>query len=131
LATSILLHVTSCAIESERRNSGAGDRQICSIVALLSVPDEFDGRRVRTFGYLSSGEEFRALFLTRADAELGIFANSIEIDTGNSAVPRELWERWNESYVMIEGRFDADSAMHFGPTTGTIEAVSALSPVRQ
>jgi len=103
LAVPLLLALLSQPQAARSDGEKDSDKPLrCSIVRLLANPDQYDGRKVRTFGYLVLESENKALYLSEADAAAGIHANAVWLE---GALPEALGSK----YVMIEGYFDSKS----------------------
>lgn len=126
LQVSLSLWLHACDAPQDRDNPVANP----SVVALLSVPDSFNGRTVRVVGILLVDFELSALFLGSDDAEARVFQNSIWVDLAGYTGPLE---GLSGARVEVEGRFDATSHGHLGGWIGEIREVQSIrryGPIR-
>jgi hypothetical protein len=80
-----------------------GDVVLLSLVALLSRPQDFDGKAVQVAGYGHFEFEGNALYLHREDLERSVVTNSIRLD-----VPEDRhFAPLNDQYVIVGGVFRA------------------------
>jgi hypothetical protein len=97
-----------------------------SLVALLSSPESYSGKRVRTAGVMRVGFEHSALYLTKEQAELGIIANSVWLNLGAYS---EDGEELSGRYVEVVGIFDPGDKGHLRGWTASTGDISSLIPL--
>jgi hypothetical protein len=93
-----------------------------SIIAMIARPRDFDGKLVRTIGFVSCQFEGTALFVSREDWLHAISKNGVSLETPE--------ERCNRSgvdlnYGLVEGRFSASNLGHKSALSGAL-AVTRL-----
>lgn len=96
-----------------------------SIVQLIATPERFDGKMIRVIGFLHLEFEGNALYLHETDFCHSISANAVWVAVGWP--PKDEQMARSNSYVLLEGRFDAQSKGHFGMFSGSIRDVSRLN----
>jgi len=96
-----------------------------SLVQLIAEPEAFDGRYVKIIGFLHLEFEGDAIWLHREDCEHRIYKNGLWVHTGQVLRPADA--RYNDRYVMIVGRFDAQKHGHLGLWSGEINSISRVS----
>jgi hypothetical protein len=80
-----------------------GSPVLVSLVALLSRPEDFDGKAVQVVGYGHLEFEGNALYLHQEDCERGLVTNSIRL-----ALPGDgPFLPFNDRYVIVAGVFRA------------------------
>ena len=73
------------------------------LIRILASPDNYDGKRVVTEGYLHLGFESSSLFLSKSDFDNLLTQNSIAI-----VVPDDIRtnaDMYSDQYVKVAGRF--------------------------
>jgi len=71
------------------------------MVALVAVPERYDGKFVRTHGFLSIEFEGDALYLHEEDYRHGLTKNSLALRLSKSQ--RQQFKSLSLKYVVIEG----------------------------
>ena len=101
-----------------------GDVMLLSLVALLSRPQDFDGKAVQVAGYGHFEFEGNALYLHREDLERGVVTNSIRLD-----VPEDdPFLPFNDQYVIVAGVFRATPGQG-AIRSGTLTALFRYDPL--
>ena len=90
-----------------------------SIIQLLANPDEYDGKSVRLVGYIHFEFEGAGIYFHKEDLDQGIYRNGFWV----SLAPGFSSDQCQDSYVLIEGVFDAKSTGHMGLWSGTVRSV--------
>jgi hypothetical protein len=96
------------------------------LVRLLANPTDYDGKLVRTYGFLVLEFEQSALYLGRDDARAGVLANALWL-VGAKERFDSLGLSGSKKYVMIEGVFDAEDTGHMGMFSGAIRSVNRVA----
>jgi hypothetical protein len=97
-----------------------------SIVELIANPRLFDGKRVRTIGYIHFEFEGNGLYLHKEDYEHRIHANGVWVSfAGNLQVGK-----CQDRYALVEGAFKAGERGHMGLWSGTIADITRCMPWR-
>ena len=91
-----------------------------SLVALIAQPDLYHGHHVRVKGFYRNEFEGTGIYLHREDYEQGLAKNGLWVH--RSSAEHDL------SYVLIEGRFDAEMTGHLGLWSGSIDDVTRMIP---
>lgn len=95
-----------------------------SLVQLVVLPAEFEGRKVRVQGFCRFVFEEQSLYLHREDAELLNTANAVWLDT------KERHEGLNGTFVRVEGTFTRKDHGHLGLWPGALVQITRLERVR-
>ena len=102
----------------------------CSMVALLSNPERYDGKIIQTEGVLLIAFESDSIWLSKEHLRAGVVANSIGI------VPpykdQEFYagmRRLTGTYVLIEGRFHKGNRREIGAPRGAIKEITRVIPL--
>ncbi len=90
-----------------------------SMRRLLDYPEEYDGKRIATIGFLQLQFEGNALFLTEDDQVKRNYKNGIAIESASR--PKMSL---NLRYVRVEGTFYAKAYGHRGRWSGEIKNIS-------
>jgi hypothetical protein len=99
-----------------------------SLIALIARPELYDGRRVRTVGFVHFEFEGNTLYVSREDYDNAIAKNGLWIDPppgfqSSNGVARA---QPNDRYVIVEATFSAQRQGHMGMSSGALEHVSRL-----
>jgi hypothetical protein len=105
----------------------APQRQFLPLVALIADPARHDGERVLVVGYLNWVFEGRSLYLSKADFDANLFANSLWVERPRW-VSDNAARRLSQRYSLIEGTFRAGSTEQGGLWPGVIEDVRRAEP---
>lgn len=97
-----------------------------SIVQLIANPERYDGQDVRVIGFMRLEFEGDALYLHREDFEHSILNNGVWIDLTDSQ--QKSSAKFNNSYVLVEGRFSASEKGHLELWSGSLQRISRLNP---
>ena len=95
-----------------------------SLIRLIANPDDYQGRKVLTSGYLHLEFEGNSLYLDETHARVGLYRNAIWFN-----YPEDIASQiqpFSDKYVSIYGKFSHDSRGdgHMGLWSGTIEISS-------
>lgn len=92
-----------------------------TLVQLIANPDKFDGKVIRTIGFLRLEFEGNVLYLHREDYENAILGDGIWVDA--TPVIMKQSATLNMNYVLLEGVFRSSERGHMGMWSGTIEQI--------
>jgi hypothetical protein len=95
-----------------------------SMVQLIATPERFDGKPIRVIGFLHLEFEGNALYLHETDFCHSISANAIWVGVGWP--PDDKYVARSNSYVLLEGVFDARSKGHMSMFAGSVRNVTRL-----
>jgi hypothetical protein len=96
-----------------------------SMVQLIATPERFDGQLIRVIGFLHLEFEGNALYLHETDFCHSISANAIWV--GVDWPPDDKYMARSNSYVLLEGVFDARSRGHMGMFAGSVRNISRFA----
>jgi len=122
--------VASGASHCEKRDKeGTCTLYSASIVQLIANPDAFHAKKVRVIGYMKLEFEGNALYLHAEDYKHSLNRNGLwlEISNGES---EKFGECKSKSYVLLEGKFNAENTGHFGLWSGGLENITRCTPWR-
>jgi len=91
-----------------------------SLVELLTNATAYDGKRVIVGGYIHFGFEDQAIYLHRDDYDSGLSKNGLWVDWSDHLDEKQC----QDSYVLIEGTFNASDYGHLGAFSGAIKDVN-------
>jgi hypothetical protein len=97
---------------------------LVSIVSLIAAPDRFNGKRIQVIGFTHFEFEGNAVYLSREDYRYGLDKNGIWLSMNKSHIDKQ--KELNDSYVIVEGTFNAEHKGHFGFFSGSIENITLL-----
>lgn len=92
-----------------------------SLIKLIAEPDKYEGKLIRTHGFIHREFESSAIYLHREDHEHRIRSNGLWLDSG-ICVSRS-GKPFNTAYALVEGRFTGASRGHLGLWSGEIQDV--------
>lgn len=108
-----------------------------SVLHLVAKPEQYNGKRVKLFGYLHVRFEDSALYLSKDDADYLTGANAIWVSY-DSAVKLESIEGnvsdlhyFDGRYVMLEGFFNMKEHGHMGMFSGGLEKIVRVLELRR
>ena len=92
-----------------------------SIIELIATPEKYDGKLVRVIGVglikTDNGDFTDSLYLSKEDYEI-YTGNSLRLEIGPRATPRDEATDFNGKYVIVEGFFKkTDEPLHSGLLT--------------
>ncbi|PYL97885.1 MAG: hypothetical protein DMF18_01205 [Verrucomicrobia bacterium] len=93
-----------------------------SLVALIANPEKYDNHHVGVEGiaYFDSKNGINGIFLTREDKENANGQNAVfVVFTASVKNP----DQFNNRFVLVQGRFDAQDKGHLGSFCGTVKDV--------
>ena len=96
-----------------------------SLLNLIAAPEKYQGRKIRTFGYLNLEFEGNGIYLHKEDYENGLFKNALWVEMSSDSVRKPEIRQHIKSYVMLEGIFDGGEG-HMGLFSGTIKNISRI-----
>jgi hypothetical protein len=124
LASVVCLLGTACArptlapAPASHHSHACEDPDDVSLIRIIATPERFNGRCVRTIGYLHLEFEGDGLYVRREDYERMISKNGLWIDIDSDSLAP--WPLVNDHYVLVEGIIDSKSQGHMGSWTATI-----------
>jgi hypothetical protein len=104
-----------------------------SIINLIATPEKYHGEKVLVDGYMVFDFESNGLYLTKGSADNSMTKDALwlSLEEFFDKLPEEVgggYLRLNESYVMVEGVFDAEDKGHFDLYSGAISKISRIKP---
>ena len=121
------LLVATGAAPSARQTGGSFDSAKpvdVGMVALSAVPERYDGKFVRTHGFLCIEFEGDALYLHEEDYRHGLTKNSLALRLSKSQ--REQFKALSLKYVLVEGTVYAKSMEQTDMWSGAIGNITRL-----
>jgi hypothetical protein len=97
-----------------------------SIVELIATPEVFDGKRVRTVGYVHFEFEGNGLYLHKEDYAHSLYLNGLWVDLAKGVSGTDCQDR----YVLVEGTFRSGNRGHMGLWSGAVEEITRCMPLR-
>ena len=97
-----------------------------SLIQLIATPEAYDGQQVSVMGVLRLDFEGTVLYLGKEDARHRVLRNAIWLRL--SPEQEKRWKFLEGRYVLLGGRFDAQSHGHFGNYAGSIEEIDDVMP---
>jgi hypothetical protein len=91
-----------------------------SIIELIAFPQVFDGKRVRTIGYIHFEFEGNALYPDHEDYVRRQYGNGLWVDLAPGVSRDDCHDR----YALVEGTFRAADRGHMGRWSGAIVQVT-------
>jgi len=97
-----------------------------SIIDLIANPDLFDGKRIRTFGYIHFEFEGNGIYLHHEDYARSLYANGLWVNLAQNVSRAECQDR----YALVEGTFRARDRGHLGLWSGAIGEITRCMALR-
>ena len=135
LVTATALVVVAVAVgasvQGETRRPQCVEGEPCSlyeasIVELIATPEVFDGKRVRTVGYVHLEFEGNGLYLHKEDHTHSLYRNGLWVSLVKEVSRTDCQDR----YVLVEGTFRAGDRGHLGLWSGSIKEITRCMPLR-
>jgi hypothetical protein len=104
-----------------RSTSGGGTKAV-SIINLIATPEKYHDEKVIIKGYAVLEFEGDAIYLSKEDAEYGITRNALYLDV--DAEQLRNYQKDSQGYVLVEGKFDANSHGHLALFSGVIKEIT-------
>lgn len=99
-----------------------------SMVRLLAEPKAYHGKLIRVSGFLHVGFEDNGLYLHKEDFDQALFANGIWVALSGKAESEAV--KFNNTYVLMVGRFDARNTGHMGMWSGSLTDIQRMVPLK-
>lgn len=105
--------------------ASAGSEPIdVGMVALLAAPERFDGKLIRTHGFLFVQADSDAIYLHEEDYRYGLTKNAFSLDL--SEAQRKQFKKLSLKYVLLEGIVHSKSPDATYSFSGTIVDITRL-----
>jgi hypothetical protein len=112
------------AQEHTHRSSDGSKPTGVGMVALLAAPERYEGKIIRTLGFMCIEFEGDALYLHEEDYRHGLRKNSLALRLSESQ--RKQFKGLSLKYVLIEGTVYADGPEHTDLWSGAIGNITRL-----
>jgi hypothetical protein len=126
LAPVLFVYAANAALGQEQMgfSSNASNPVDVGMVALIAVPENYEGKFIRTHGFLCVEFEGDAVYLHEEDYRHGLTKNSLAIRL--SKAQREQYKRLSLKYVLIEGILYAKGLEHTAEWSGALGKITRL-----
>jgi hypothetical protein len=94
------------------------------MLALLSAPQKYNGKVIRTIGYLYLRSDTNAVFLHQEDLEIPIFKNSFALEL--TPEQKQEFKHLSLTYVMVQGVLRSSGPDGSELSSGTITHVTMV-----
>lgn len=95
------------------------------MVALLALPEKYDGKVIRTWGFFNLRSEDDALFLHEEDLRVPLLKDSLRLELTEEQ--EKQFKDLNLTYVMVEGTLHSEGADTTDLNSGTIMHISLVN----
>lgn len=104
-----------------------------SIINLIATPDIYDGKLVRVEGIAGLTFEGDGIFLSTEDYKHDILKNGLRINLNYEVLKakRNMLERFNGKYVLVEGIFNKNDKGHNRIYSGSIDSINRYELMKQ
>lgn len=92
------------------------------MVALLAAPQNYNGKVIRTWGFLNLRPDDDGLFLHEEDLRIPLLKNSFKLDL--TAEQEQQFKNLNLTYVILEGTMRSEGPDGPALTSGTITHIT-------
>jgi hypothetical protein len=99
-----------------------------SLIALIAQPAQYDGKRVRTIGFVNLEFEGNGIYVGREDYAQGLSRNALWLGVADSMA--QPYRKQLPGYFVIEGTFSSSDHGHMGMFSGAIGHVTRFEPWR-
>lgn len=99
-----------------------------SLIEIIANPERYDGKKIRIIGFMHLEFEGNGIYLNKSDYLNRISKNGLWLSISGDLEKRGL--KLNDSYVIVEGVFDANHFGHLRLWSGTIKDVTRLDAWR-
>jgi hypothetical protein len=89
---------------------------------LVANPKEFDGKRVQVIGFVHLEFEGNGIYANQEDYKYSLYWNGLWLSIPKTDVSQYM--KYNDSYVTVEGIFNANHKGHLGFWSGSIENIT-------
>ena len=93
-----------------------------SLVQLIANPKDYDGKVVRVIGFMRLEFEGNGIYLHQDDYKHSIYKNALWIDVSEDMQKRKA--ALDQTYVLVEGTFNAKMTGHMGLWSGSIQKIA-------
>ncbi len=107
------------------RSGSSTEPSAVSMIALLASPQDYNGRSIRTTGFLCIEFEGNALYLHEEDYRYSMTKNALKLDL--SREQEEHFKDLSLKHVLIEGTVEANrQSVERGMFTGSLKNITRL-----
>lgn len=104
--------------------SGHSKPVVIGMIPLLAAPQKYDGKVIRTRGFLNLRFECDSLWLHREDLQASLLKNSFALSLTQKQ--REEFKSLNHTYVMVQGILHSKGPDNPGLASGTISDITMV-----
>ncbi len=94
------------------------------MVALLASPQKYDGKIIRTWGFLNLRPDDNAIFAHEEDCQIPLYKNSFGLDF--TEAQERQFKSLNQTYVIIEGTMHSKGADGPALDSGTLVHITMV-----
>lgn len=120
IAVVLLAASTTIPMNAQKRSEPIS----VGMVALLSAPQNYNGKVIRTWGFLNLRSDDDGLFLHEEDLRIPLLKNSFKLDL--TAEQEQQFKNLNLTYVILEGTMRSDGPDSSALTSGTITHITLV-----
>jgi hypothetical protein len=104
--------------------SKPGEPTIVGMVALLAAPQKYNGKIIRTWGFLNLRSDDNAIFLHKEDCQVPLLKNSFGLDLTEEQ--EKQFKSLNQTYVMVEGTLHSAGPDGPASNSGTLVHITLV-----
>ncbi len=120
IAVVLLAASTTIPMNAQKRSEPIS----VGMVALLAAPQNYNGKVIRTWGFLNLRSDDDGLFLHEEDLRIPLLKNSFKLDL--TAEQEQQFKNLNLTYVILEGTMRSDGPDSSALTSGTITHITLV-----
>ncbi len=94
------------------------------MVALLAAPQKYDGKVIRTWGFLNLRSDNDGIWLHKEDLQAALWKNSFALEL--TAEQEKQFKDLNHTYVMLEGSLHSKGSEGPALNSGTISHITLV-----
>jgi len=121
----VVLVLLGIGVFSEARATGQATR--VGMIRLLALPERYDHKHIRTWGFLHLGSRFddRSLWFHEDDLKAALFVNSVALSLSFEEMRPYL--NLNHTYVVVEGTFHSNRPNSTALDSGAIMHITNIA----
>lgn len=97
---------------------------LSSMIKLIADPGRYNGKRVQVIGFAHFEFEGNGIYLSKEDYQYALNVNGLWLSMTKSEIA--TFKEIGDSYVIVEGTFNADQRGHYNAFSGSIENITLI-----
>lgn len=124
----LIIALMSLAVSSPARAEDRAETpaRLTSIIRLIAVPEQYDGRLVATIGVLSIRPRESMLYVSPVDANHTVMPNGLIADFSDGRVDLEYARQFNGRFVFVRGVFRVNNDRYRRIPAGVLGSIEEI-----